>query len=123
MNLARSLCTQPQRHPEREAVVDGRVRLTLRRAARARPRASPAGSQRSAQLAGTASRRVLENRHETGLSTGPPVARRDVRPALVARLRRDLDYCIDDSGAGVVATEADGDVHVGETPFPHCSRR
>jgi 2-furoate---CoA ligase len=118
VNLARSLEYAAERHPEREAVVDGRVRLTfvelLDRTARLAGALTDLGLTRGERLAA-----VLRNRHETVClywaaqwlgATFVPLSWR-ASPA-------DLDYCIEDSEARLVATEEDGIVHVGETAFP-----
>ena len=64
MNLARSLEYAAARHPEREAVVDGRVRLSfvelLERTARLSGALADLGLTRGERLAA-----VLRNRHET----------------------------------------------------------
>ena len=64
MNLARSLEYAAERHPEREAVVDGGVRLSFvelrERAARLAGALADLGLDRGERLAA-----VLRNRHET----------------------------------------------------------
>jgi len=117
VNLALSLDYAAERHPEREAVVDGDTRLgfsELRsRAARVAGSLADEGVARGDRLAA-----VLRNRHETvtlywaaqwlGVTFVPLSWR--ASPA-------ELDYCIEDSGARLVAGEEDGVVHVGERPF------
>jgi len=118
VNLARSLEYAAERHPEREAVVDDGVRLSfveLRgRAARLAGGLADLGLDRGERLAA-----VLRNRHETVAlywaaqwlgATFVPLSWR-ASPA-------ELDYCIEDSEARLVATEEDGIVRVGETAFP-----
>jgi 2-furoate---CoA ligase len=118
VNLARSLEYAAARHPEREALVDGDVRLTfvqLRlRAARLAGGLVDLGLERGEHLA-----TVLRNRHETVAlywaaqwlgATFVPLSWR-ASPA-------ELDYCIEDSEARLIATEEDGVVRVGETEFP-----
>lgn len=118
MNLALSLLAAAERHPEREALVEGELRLTYaqlrERAARLAGGLVELGIGRGDRVAG-----VLDNRHESvelfwacwwlGASFVP----------LSYRISdADVDYCTGDAGASVVARHSDGDgVRVGDTPF------
>jgi len=117
VNLARSLDYAAERHPEREAVVDGGVRLDyaeLRgRAARLAGALVELGLERGERLAG-----VLRNRHETvSLYWAAQWLGATFVPLSWRASPADLDYCIEDSEARLVATEEDGIVRVGETEF------
>ena len=118
MNLARSLEYAAARHPEREAVVDGRVRLSfvelLERTARLAGALADLGLTRGERLAA-----VLRNRHETVSLSGRHSGWARFVPLSWRASPADLDYCIEDSEARLVATEADGIVRVGETAFPN----
>ena len=118
MNLARSLEYAAERHPEREAVVDGEVRLTFadlrKRAARLAGRLGDLGLERGERLAA-----VLRNRHETiTLYWATQWLGATFVPLSWRASLAELDYCIEDSGARLVATEEDGVVRVGETALP-----
>jgi 2-furoate---CoA ligase len=118
VNLARSLEYAAERNPEREAVVDGRVRLSfveLRdRAARIAGVLADLGLDRGERLAA-----VLRNRHETvSLYWAAQWLGATFVPLSWRAAPAELDYCIEDSEARLVATEQDGVVRVGETAFP-----
>jgi len=118
VNLARSLEYAAERHPEREAVVDGEVRLTFadlrKRAARLAGRLGDLGLERGERLAA-----VLRNRHETiTLYWATQWLGATFVPLSWRASLAELDYCIEDSGARLVATEEDGVVRVGETALP-----
>jgi 2-furoate---CoA ligase len=117
VNLARSLEYAAERHPEREAVVDGDVRLTFvelrERAARLAGGLADLGLDPGERLAA-----VLRNRHETvSLYWATQWLGATFVPLSWRASPSDLEYCIEDSEARLVATEEDGIVRVGETPF------
>ena len=117
MNLALSLAYAAERHPEREALVDGDVRLTYRalceRAGRLAGGLESIGVARGDRLAA-----VLTNRHETVElywacqwlgAVFVPLSWRSPQP--------EIDYCIDDAAAEVVCTERDNAVRLGDQTF------
>jgi 2-furoate---CoA ligase len=117
MNLALHLDYAAGRFPEHRALVDGDVRLTYRelreRAARVADALEQLGLARGARLAA-----VLRNTHETvtlywaaqwlGASFVPLSWR--ASPA-------DIEYCLDDCEAALVARDEDGPVVVAGTTF------
>ncbi len=118
MNLALSLLSAAERTPEAEAVVDGEVRLTYRqlreRAARLAGALEELGLERDGRLTA-----VLKNRHETvQLYWAAQWLGATFVPLSWRGSSADVDYCIEDCGARLVATEEeDGSVRVDETPF------
>jgi 2-furoate---CoA ligase len=117
VNLALGLLAVAERFPEREAVVDGDVRLTyaeLRaRAARLAGALLDLGLDRGDRLA-----TVLRNRHETvSLYWAAQWLGATFVPLSWRAPAGEIDYCIEDSGARVIATEESGGVLVGDTRF------
>jgi 2-furoate---CoA ligase len=118
VNLARSLEYAAERHPEREAVVDGGLQLSFvelrERAARLAGALADLGLDRGERLAA-----VLRNRHETvSLYWAAQWLGATFVPLSWRASPAEIDYCIEDSEARLVATEDDGIVRVGETAFP-----
>jgi 2-furoate---CoA ligase len=114
VNLARSLDYAAERHPEREAVVDGDVRLTFAelrgRAAQLAGRLGDLGLERGERLAA-----VLRNRHETvTLYWAVQWLGATFVPLSWRASSAEIDYCLDDSEARLVATEEDGVIRIGE---------
>jgi 2-furoate---CoA ligase len=117
VNLARSLDYAAERHPEREAVVDGDVRITFAelraRAARLASGLEELGLRRGERLAA-----VLRNRHETvALYWAAQWLGATFVPLSWRAAPAELDYCIEDSQTRLVATEEDGVVRIGDTAF------
>ncbi len=117
MNLALSLDYAAERFPEQEAIVEGEVRLTYRdlreRAARVGGALEQLGLAGGQRLAG-----VLRNTHETvTLYWAAQWLGASFVPLSWRASRADIEYCIEDCEAALVATEEDGDVLVGATPF------
>jgi 2-furoate---CoA ligase len=118
VNLARSLEYAVERHPEREALVDGDVRLRFvelrMRTARLAGALADLGLERGERLAA-----VLRNRHETvSLYWATQWLGATFVPLSWRAAQAEIDYCIEDSEARLVATDEDGSVRVGETEFP-----
>ena len=118
MNLARSLEYAAERYPEREAVVDGDVRPSFvelrRQAARLAGALADLGLGRGERLAA-----VLRNRHEAvSLYWAAQWLGATFVPLSWRASPAEVDYCIEDSEARLVATEEDGVVSVGDTAFP-----
>jgi 2-furoate---CoA ligase len=118
VNLARSLDYAAERHPEREAVVDGGVRLSFAelraRAARLAGGLEELGLRRGERLAA-----VLRNRHETvELYWAAQWLGATFVPLSWRASQAEIDYCIEDSDARLVATEERDVVRVGETTLP-----
>jgi 2-furoate---CoA ligase len=118
VNLARSLDYAAERHPEREAVVDGGVRLSFAelraRAARLAGGLEGLGLRRGERLAA-----VLRNRHETvELYWATQWLGATFVPLSWRTSQAEIDYCIEDSDARLVATEERDVVRVGETTLP-----
>jgi 2-furoate---CoA ligase len=118
VNLALSLAYAAERYPEREAVVDGDVRLTFEelraRAARLAGALEELGLARGDRLAA-----VLRNRHETvALYWAAQWLGAVFVPLSWRAPPAELDYCIEDCEARVVATEEDGSVTIARTPLP-----
>jgi 2-furoate---CoA ligase len=117
VNLALSLAYAAERRPEREAVVDGEVRLTydaLRmRAARLASGLESLGLKRGERLAA-----VLMNRHETiELYWACQWLGAVFVPLSWRAAPSEVEYCIEDAGARIVFTEQEGTVRAGETTF------
>jgi 2-furoate---CoA ligase len=117
VNLALSLLYAAERDPEREALVDGDARLTYRslreRAARIATSLEQLGLTQGERLAA-----VLRNRHETvTLYWATQWLGATFVPLSWRATQHELDYCIEDCGALVLASEHDGSVRVGGTPF------
>ncbi len=117
MNLALSLAYAAERHPEREALIDGDVRLTYaglrERIARLAGGLESLGLRRGDRLAA-----VLTNRHETvELYWACQWLGAVFVPLSWRASRAEVDYCIEDAAAELVWTEQDGSVRAGDTPF------
>src|SRR6266508_556761 len=117
VNLALSLVYAAERDPEREALVDGDARLTYRSvregAARIATSLEQLGLTRGERLAA-----VLRNRHETvALYWATQWLGATFVPLSWRATQHELDYCIEDCGARVLAREDDGAVRVGEALF------
>jgi 2-furoate---CoA ligase len=117
VNLAAVLEGAAARAPDREAVVDGDLRLTYaqlrERAARAAAGLAELGLERGDRLAA-----VLDNRHETvELYWAAQWAGAVFVPLSWRSSREDEEYCIDDSGARLVARDVDDAVVVGDAPL------
>jgi 2-furoate---CoA ligase len=118
VNLARSLEYAAERNPERQAVAEGDVRLSYvelrRQAARLAGALSGLGLERGERLAA-----VLRNRHEAvSLYWAAQWLGATFVPLSWRASPAEIDYCIEDSEARLVATEEDGIVRVGDTAFP-----
>jgi 2-furoate---CoA ligase len=117
MNLALSLLAAAERNPSAEALVDGGHRLTYHdlceRAARLAGGLAGLGVIRGDRVAA-----VLDNRHETAeLIWGCWWLGASFVPISYRITETDIEYCIEDSGAKVVArAEADG-VRIGDAHF------
>jgi 2-furoate---CoA ligase len=116
VNLALSLLYAAERTPAAEAVVDGDVRLTYaqlrERAARLAGGLAELGLARGERLAA-----VLRNRHETvELYWAAQWLGATFVPLSWRATQAEIDYCVEDCAAPVVATEA-SDVIIGGTPF------
>jgi 2-furoate---CoA ligase len=117
VNLALSLAYAAERHPEREAVVDGDVRLTYaalrERAARLAGGLESLGLARGDRLAA-----VLTNRHETvELYWASQWLGAVFVPLSWRAAQGEIDYCIEDAAAEIVWTEPDGAVRAGDVSF------
>jgi 2-furoate---CoA ligase len=117
VNLALNLVYAAERFPEREAVVDGAVRMTYRalreRAARLAQALEQLGLARGGRIAA-----VLRNRHETvSLYWAAQWLGATFVPLSWRASQAEVDYCIEDCEARVVGTEKDGAVSIGETAF------
>ena len=118
MNLARSLEYAAERYPEREAVVDGDVRPSFvelrRQAARLAGALADLGLDRGERLAA-----VLRNREEAvSLYWAAQWLGATFVPLSWRASPAEVEYCIEDSEARLVATEEDGVVSVGDRAFP-----
>jgi 2-furoate---CoA ligase len=118
VNLARSLAYAAERHPEREAVVDGEDRLTYpalrERAARVATALEQLGLARGERLAA-----VLRNRRETvELYWATQWLGATFVPLSWRATQAEIDYCITDSAAVLVARELDDVVHIGDYSLP-----
>jgi 2-furoate---CoA ligase len=117
VNLALNLVYAAERFPEREAVIDGGVRMTYRalreRAARLAQALEQLGLPRGGRIAA-----VLRNRHETvSLYWAAQWLGATFVPLSWRASQDEVDYCIEDCGALIVGTEKDGTVRIGETAF------
>ena len=117
MNLALSLLYAAERNPALEAVVDGDVRLTYaalrQRAARIAGALAELGLARGERLAA-----VLDNRHEAiELYWAAQWLGATFVPLSWRASQADVDYCVDDCGARLVATAEDDLVRIGKAPF------
>jgi 2-furoate---CoA ligase len=116
VNLALSLLYAEERTPEAEALVDGDVRLTYaqlrERAARLAGGLAELGLGRGGRLAA-----VLRNRHETAeLYWAAQWLGASFVPLSWRATQAEIDYCLDDCGAQVVAV-GDNEIHVADTAF------
>jgi 2-furoate---CoA ligase len=123
VNLAAALEGAAARAGEREAVVDGELRLTYAqvrdRAARLAGGLAELGLGQGDRLAA-----VLDNRHETvELYWAAQWAGAVFVPLSWRSSRHDVDYCLDDSGASLVARDEDGFVTVGDATFAELLER
>ena len=122
MNLALSLASAAERHPEREAVVDGDVRLTYR-ALRERVGRLAGGLESIGLARGERLAAVLTNRHETvELYWACQWLGAVFVPLSWRAPQAEIEYCIDDAAAGVVCTERNDAVRIGETTFAELLR-
>jgi 2-furoate---CoA ligase len=117
VNLALSIAYAAERHPEEEALVDGQLRLTFaalrERAARLARGLEALGLERGGRLAA-----VLMNRHETiELYWAAQWLGATFVPLSWRASQTEVDYCIDDCEAQLVATHEEEGVLVGKTPF------
>jgi 2-furoate---CoA ligase len=117
VNLAAALEAAAARAGEHEAVVESGFRLTYaelrERAARLAGGLSELGLGRGEPLA-----TVLDNRHETvELYWAAQWAGAVFLPLSWRSPAREVEYCLDDAGARLVAREADGSVAVGGVRF------
>jgi 2-furoate---CoA ligase len=116
VNLALSLLYAAERTPDAEALVDGELRLTYaqlrERAARLARSLEELGLERGGRLAV-----VLRNNHETvELYWAAQWLGATFVPLSWRATEAEIDYCLDDCNAQLVATGED-DVLVGGTPF------
>jgi 2-furoate---CoA ligase len=123
VNLAAVLEGAAARAGEREAVVDGELRLTYgrlrERAARLAAGLGELGLRRGDRVAA-----VLDNRHETvELCWAAQWAGAVFVPLSWRSSREDVDYCVEDSGARLVARDVDGAVVVGGASFAELLER
>jgi 2-furoate---CoA ligase len=123
VNLAAVLEGSAARAGEREAVADGELRLTyaqLRdRAARLAAGLAELGLRRGDRIA-----TVLDNRHETvELYWAAQWAGAVFVPLSWRSTQQDVDYCLEDSGARLVARDADAGVVIGDTTFAELLER
>ena len=123
MNLAAVLDAAAARAAGDEAVVDGDLRLTYaqlrERAARLATGLAELGLRRGDRLAA-----VLDNRHETvELYWAAQWAGAVFVPLSWRSSAQDVDYCLDDSGARLVARDAGGAVTVGDASFAELVER
>ncbi len=117
MNLALSLLYAADRTPDAEALVDGELRLTYaqlrERAARLARGLEQLGLERRGRLAA-----VLRNRHETvELYWAAQWLGATFVPLSWRATQAEIDYCLEDCGARLVATSEEEQVLVAETPF------
>jgi 2-furoate---CoA ligase len=117
VNLALSLLYAAERTPDAEAIVDSDVRLTYRqlheRAARLARALEELGLEPGGRLAA-----VLRNRHETvELYWAAQWLGATFVPLSWRATQAEVEYCIEDCAAGLVATGEEGAVRIGETPF------
>jgi 2-furoate---CoA ligase len=119
VNLALSLLYAAERTPGAEALVDGEVRLTYaelrKRAARLARGLEELGLARGGRLAA-----VLRNCHETvELYWAAQWLGATFVPLSWRATLAEIDYCLQDCGARLVARGDEEEVRVGETPFAH----
>ncbi len=117
MNLALSLLAAAERNPDAEVLVEGDLRLSYRelreRAARLAGGLAELGVDRGDRVAG-----VLDNRHETAeLFWASWWLGASFVPISFRLTETDVEYCLEDSGAEVVATAGDAGVEIGEATF------
>jgi len=117
VNLALSLAYAAERHPEREALVDGDVRLTYavlrERVARLARGLESLGIARGDRIAA-----VLTNRHETAeLYWASQWLGAVFVPLSWRASQAEVDYCIEDAAAELVWVEQEGSVRAGNTTF------
>jgi 2-furoate---CoA ligase len=117
VNLGLSLLYAAERNPTLEALVDGGLRLSYadlrERSARLARGLQELGLRRGGRLAA-----VLDNRHETAeLYWAAQWLGATFVPLSWRASQADIEYCIEDCGARVVATAEDGAVRVGEGSF------
>jgi 2-furoate---CoA ligase len=117
VNLALSLLYAVERTPDAEAVVDRDVRLTYRdlseRAARLARGLEELGLERGGRLAA-----VLRNTHETvELYWAAQWLGATFVPLSWRAIDAEIDYCLADCDARLVATGDENDVRVGDAPF------
>jgi 2-furoate---CoA ligase len=122
VNLALSLLAAAERNPDAEALVEGDIRLTYaelrEHAARLAGGLAELGVGRGDRVAG-----VLANRHETAeLFWACWWLGASFVPISWRITEADIEYCVEDSGASVVATASEFSVLVGETPFDELLR-
>jgi 2-furoate---CoA ligase len=117
MNLALSLEYAADRFPEREAVVDRDVRLTYSQLREQAARLAQALAELGVSPGGRIAV-VLQNGHEAiTLYWAAQWLGATFVPLSWRAPQAEIDYCLDDCGALVVALEEDGAVLVGGTPF------
>jgi 2-furoate---CoA ligase len=122
VNLALSLASAAERHPKREAVVDGDVRLTYH-ALRERVGRLAGGLESIGLARGERLAAVLTNRHETvELYWACQWLGAVFVPLSWRAPQAEIEYCIDDAAAGVVCTERNDTVRIGETTFAELLR-
>jgi 2-furoate---CoA ligase len=117
VNLALSLLAASERTPDAEAIVEGSVRLTYRdlreRAARLAGGLEGLGVTRGDRVAG-----VLDNRRETAeLFWACWWLGASFVPISYRIAQAEIDYCVDDSRAKVIAIAGDEGVRVGDAKF------
>jgi 2-furoate---CoA ligase len=117
VNLALSLLAAAERNPDAEALVEGDLRFSYRelreRAARLAGGLAALGVGRGDRVAG-----VLDNRHETAeLFWASWWLGASFVPISYRITEADIEYCVADSGAAVVATAANDGVRVGDVSF------
>jgi 2-furoate---CoA ligase len=116
VNLALSLVYAAERTPDAEALVDGELRLSYtqlrERAARLARGLEELGLERRGRVA-----TVLRNCHETvELYWAAQWLGATFVPLSWRATQAEIDYCLEDCGARLVAT-ADDEVRIGETSF------
>jgi 2-furoate---CoA ligase len=122
VNLALSLLAAAERNPEAEALVEGDFRLDYRelreRAARLAGGLAELGVGRGDRVAA-----VLDNRHEAAeLFWGAWWLGASFVPISYRITEADIEYCLADSGAAVVAASNESGVRVDGLPFEELLR-
>jgi 2-furoate---CoA ligase len=117
VNLALSLLAAAERNPEAEALVEGGLRLTYaelrERAGRLAGGLAELGVGQGDRVAG-----VLDNRHETAeLFWACWWLGASFVPISYRITEADIEYCVEDSQATVVAVAGDDGVRVGDASF------